>query len=157
MTQLEKLDFVLQSFPNSSHFTNGATHREILTLLNKKKAFDDPTQIADDELNIILMKLIKDGFVNSEKKLPRKIEGPLITEKHYSITFEGVIFAKEGAYANALSQKNRLLEIESGNRENARHTLYLTLTIAFGTLAAAIYYLIEILKLFGLCSVCNKP
>lgn len=112
-------------------------------------------------LHSALIKLEKDGYVNTESKdsidplfkSPRK-------DHYYKISFEGLVFIKNGGYESEY-QKNQKEQIEYSELKKKQSLLeekqvsnqfqivVLTWIIALGTLIAGLYYILEILEFFG--------
>lgn len=123
----------------------------------------------DFHLDNYLPILIKDGYVKETEELS-EIDNSNI--KYYSLSAEGLSFIGYiNSYYNAMSeeeQRKKMFDnqlslnksILSTNRSIISTNFwmkFLTGIIAFGTLVAAIFYLLEILKFFGLfCSCSNK-
>ncbi|MGO4921620.1 hypothetical protein [Maribacter spongiicola] len=129
-----------------------------------EKESDFLKNIENSLLHAALLKLVKDGYVNEESE---EYTDPLFkTPKinyFYKISFEGLVFMNHGGYEN-LIRKNQTLENlrnEMTERQNALEEkqvrfqgqiVFLTWAIALGTLIAAVYYFLEILKFYGTCS-----
>ena len=123
----------------------------------------------DFQLDNYLPILIKDGYVKETEELS-EIDNSKI--KYYLLTAEGLSFiGYVNSYYNTMSeeeQRKKMFDnqlslnksILSTNRSIISTNFWmkwLTGVIAFGTLVAAIFYLLEILKTFGLfCSCSNK-
>src|ERR1700722_425736 len=107
ITILSKLDFVLRIISNErlSHWDDEKLEKEL-----KGK------QINSFELENIIGKLLKDGYIKSEEALKitkeRKSQVNL-----YSITFDGKIFIEQGAYTSLNNERNRLSILENRQRK----------------------------------------
>lgn len=112
-------------------------------------------------LHSALLKLVKDGYVNTESensidplfKSPKK-------DHYYKISFEGMVFIENGGYENQNRENQRIenWNNEMTERQNALEKkqvssqfqiVVLTWIIALGTLIAGLYYVLEILDFFG--------
>lgn len=125
----------------------------------------------DFKIDNYLPILIKDGYVKETEELS-KINGFSNSKvKYYSLTDEGLSFiGYVNSYYNAMSeeeQRKKMFDnqlnlnksILSTNRSIISTNFwmkFLTGIIAFGTLVAAIFYLLEILKFFGLFCSCSN-
>lgn len=118
-------------------------------------------------LHSALLKLVKYGYVNqeSEKTTDRLFNTPR-TDHYYRISFEGLVFIKNGGYENEFhksqsieSLKNEMIQrqndLEEKQSRNQTQLVVLTWVIALGTLIAGVYYFLEILGFFGTFS-CDK-
>jgi hypothetical protein len=112
-------------------------------------------------LHSALLKLVKDGYVNTESdnsidplfKSPKK-------DHYYKISFEGMVFIENGGYENEY-RKNQKEQIEYSDLQKRQSLLedkqlktqnqlvFLTFLVALGTLIAGLYYVLEILDFFG--------
>ena len=102
-----------------------------------------------------LLKLSKDCYVLETNIV---INYPI--QSHFNISFEGIVFIKNGGYEKQYQQTqqkeiefyemmNRQSALESKNTLFQAQLVVLTYLIAFGTLVAAIYYLLEVLAFLG--------
>ncbi|MFE3872203.1 hypothetical protein ACFX5F_13320 [Flavobacterium sp. ZS1P70] len=146
----ELLKYLLETdYDEFAHIRNDA---------NKKSDF--LKNIDNAILKSALLKLVKDGYVNqnSENTTDQLFDTPR-TNYFYNISFEGRVFIKNGGYENQNreNQKKENWNNEMTERQNALEEqqssnqfqlVLLTWVIAIGTLVAAAYYLIEILKFF---------
>jgi hypothetical protein len=107
--------------------------------------------------------LIKDGYVKETEELS-EIEGfGSSNVKYYSLTAEGLSFIGyvDTNYSKlSLEQENKLLrlsqiELNRSTLSTNRRMIWLTRWISLGTIIAAFYYLIEILKFYKILCVCN--
>ena len=117
----------------------------------------------DFHLNNYLPILIKDGYIKETEELSKTDGFQNTNIKYYSLTADGLDF--EG-YVNSnysklsLEQENKLLrlsqiELNRSTLSTNRRMICLTRWIALGTIIAALYYLIEILKFYKILCVCN--
>jgi len=109
-------------------------------------------RLSDDECDIVLNKLIKDGFIVKRDNAYSSNDERLFGDD-YSLTWEGYLsYTVEGTYQlnHRLKhdEKDRLDKLEIATKANRRWMTFLTVLIAFGTLVAAIYYGIEVWKFF---------
>lgn len=124
-------------------------------------------EVENNTLASAFIKLEKDGYINSYlKKVGLNLDNTPRTVDYYNISFEGIFFIKNGGYEKEL-QKNQKAEIEFVELKKRqflleeKHSsiqcqlLFLTWVIAIGTFVAAIYYLIEVLKFFGVLNSCS--
>ncbi len=105
-------------------------------------------------LNAILNKLIKDYYVESISINNININTHKESNEHkYRITFEGKMFIFDGGYAVDYENRNSH-QIEINRIKNLQINLQqklnlLTFWVTIGTLIAAVYYAIEVLKYFS--------
>lgn len=118
----------------------------------------------DFQLENYLPILIKDEYVKETIEFST-IEGFTDCEiKYYSLTAEGLKFIGyvDTNYSKlSLEQENRLLrlsqiELNRSTLSTNRRMIWLTRWIALGTIIAATYYAIEILKVYGILCSCNS-
>lgn len=125
----------------------------------------------DFQIDNYLPILIKDGYVKEIDELS-KIDGFSNSKiKYYSLTSEGLSFiGYVNSYYNKMSEEqknNEMLENQLSLNKSIMLTnasvrstnlwmRWLTGVIAFGTLVASIYYLLEILKFYNLFCSCNE-
>ena len=157
MEHIKILDELLKYLVETEHNEFAYIRNDVNNKSDFLKNIDNRT------LHSALLKLVKDGYVNqeSEKTTDRIFNTPR-TDYYYRISFEGLVFIKNGGY-HYQYQKNQTLENlknEMTERQNALELkqsrvqgqiAFLTWIIALGTLIAGVYYLIEILKAFGFC------
>ncbi len=106
------------------------------------------------EIRQIVSKLIKDDYAE-ELKVKQPYNGPSGFESpdgtywiSYKITFEGELLRQSGGYvqkeAIAAYENTRLEEIERKATANQRFLTWLTVIVAVGTLAQALYSLTKL-------------
>ena len=92
-----------------------------------------------------ILMIEKDGYVFSKDK-----SIPSGSRTTFYISFEGLVFLEQGGYRGEyernLSEAARLASLESRQAQAERNLLILNSLIAFGTLVAAVYYVLEILR-----------
>lgn len=129
-----------------------------------KKEFSQ--EVEKNTLKSAFVKLEKDGHVNTNNQIigMHMNQTPYIVEC-YNISFEGIFFINSGGYEKE-AQNNQKKEIESAELKKRQflleenhssiqfQLLVLTWVIAIGTFVAAIYYLLEVLKFFGVLNSC---
>lgn len=140
---IEKLDFVL------NYLSTNKSRKGGLSLVSILK--DTQPIINDgDELLKVLEKLEKDGYIGFKERMPLN-KPPLIY--FYYATFSGEYLNSQGGYQELHRKENlektRLQDIELKATVNRKTVTSLTWIIAVGTFVAALYYLLEILKYFG--------
>ncbi|GAA3988151.1 hypothetical protein [Mucilaginibacter dorajii] len=139
-----KLDVVLGYMANKQPPTHETSHKISKTV-----------NIELNELQLILNKLIKDGYVDFEDEVLHDTaiispSGKPAIRRSYIISFEGLFFFQNhGGYKshaeNNLSQQSRLEKLERQQRKNNERLTKLTFWIALASGVAAVYYIIEIL------------
>lgn len=149
MTSIEKLDLLLQFFIESPHSKPHINDENILKYLEKGIVQDAA------ELLKLLNKLIKDEYLVVEL---RQINGGSYPLKHYSLTFEGDYFIRyDGGYLGKIRKEaentKQLDQFRSTQSDQAAKLNKLTSWIAWGTIIAAFYYSIELIK--TILSICN--
>ena len=127
------------------------------------KKSDFLKDIGNSTLHSALLKLVKDEYVNQDSEnTTNQIFNTPRTNHYYKISFEGLVFIKNGGYQNQNDEiqrkQNELSDLKSQQSAHSislvrlnRWLVILTWVIAIGTFVAGIYYLIEILKAFGIC------
>jgi hypothetical protein len=107
------------------------------------------------EIDFIVMRLIKDGYITNDKSLLKgiSVNGKKLSEidePFYFITFDGKVHITSGGYEGDFTSKNkekaRISSLEKVQNKVQCQMVILTSIIALGTLIAAIYYLKEIFK-----------
>jgi hypothetical protein len=150
---IEKIDDVLYALSNATY---PITENNIFKLLYEKSV-----EITHRELEAMLAKLVKDGYIV-------QFTLPLGTDITYQITFDGMMIAYEGGYEslvwlknkNVRLEKNQIemqktqtemmtkqLDIMSEQTQIQKSVKALTKWIAIATIIAAIYYSVELLKI----------
>ncbi len=140
MTLLEKLDTVLKCL-EKHHSEKHHNLISIQEILDKEQP-----EVKWGETLFILKKLAKDGYIDTREI---SIPDSASTEIYYNINFEGRILNEENGY---VAKNNSLQAISSLQKRQSilNEKLYrLTIWVAVGTVIAAIYYGIEIIKDFG--------
>jgi len=123
----KKIDFVLEYIKS-----NEVVYKEYLV---KEMYSYGLTRI---EVGRIIDKLKRDVYI---------IESINYLGIFYAATFDSFMFlGYEKEYIFKLSENNRLGKLETAQMENQEKMTWLTTLVAVGTLIAAIYYLIEIIK-----------
>jgi hypothetical protein len=125
MSSIEKLDFVLKSMQDyDGQYLN-------LTEITKQSEILDKINI--NELPSIVIKLLKDGYIDFETKLPK--DTIFESDKRYMITFEGKLLNETGGYG------------DKAKRETISTNLKLVQTwaIAVGTALAGLYAFYQLL------------
>lgn len=153
--ELEILDALLKYLKDTNH----NTFQHIKSDVKNKSAF--LKDIDDKILYSALLKLVKDDYVYEDFQKIGSLSGNV-----YNISFEGIFFINNGGYEKE-HQNNQKAEIESAELKKRQFLLeekhssiqgqivFLTLIIAIGTLIPAVYYIIEILKFFGVLTSCS--
>ena len=99
-----------------------------------------------DMLVEIIEKLVSDKYIQELGKVGESYFG------YYSLTLEGKCFKIKDGYLGQFGRMNaeniRVEKLEHSTRVNRRFLTWLTALIAVGTLVAAVYYALEILKFF---------
>jgi hypothetical protein len=105
--------------------------------------------IRDGQMQELMAKLIKDGYVLQTNRNPKSyydadMKISISYEIIYSITFEGRIFITKGGYTREIQElkrnNQRLHNIEKQQQSNKKWMLGLTIILAIGTTIAAVYY-----------------
>ena len=96
-------------------------------------------ELSEGTLRLIINKLIKDENVFFEQHDSVKV---------YKITFEGLVFQKQGGYKQQLLNDTLQKRQEDSNRKTQTILFWFTGIVAVGTLIAAFYYSIEIWKFY---------
>lgn len=115
----------------------------------------------DFQLDNYLSILIKDGYVKEVEEFSEITSSKI---KYYSLTSEGLSFIGyvDTHYSKlSLEQENKLLrlsqiELNRSTLSTNRRMIWLTRWIALGTIIAAAYYTIEILKFYNIFCSCSK-
>ena len=155
LTVLEKLDYILRTIHNKSPYQDESLYPHLkygdLSGIIKESDYN----ITLNEVRLILEKLEKDGYIVSKPVKYQEMNAPFDEPKShigYSSTFEGAIFLEKNAYVGQEERHHaeniRVATLEKNQKTNANRMTYLTIVIAFGTLIAAAYYLIEIIDYF---------
>lgn len=157
MEHIKILDELLKYLTETEHTEFGRIRNETI---EKSEFLKD---IGNSTLHSALLKLVKDGYVNqdSENTTDQIFNTPR-TNHYYKISFEGLVFIKNGGYQNQNDEiqrkQNELSDLKSQQSAHSislvrlnRWLVILTWVIAIGTFVAGIYYMIEILKAFGIC------
>jgi len=148
LSPIELLDKVLYIFDSSSKHI-GMHRIQIKDLLEARGII-----LIDGLLTEMLFKIEKDGFLRHELGDVQLLNQKVKDIPFYILTFEGELMQLSGGYAQKSKNdeyKNiRLEKIESAAKANRKTVTFLTWIIAAGTLVAAVYYAIEILKHFSL-------
>lgn len=159
--ELEILDGILKYLLNNGN----KTFSFIKDDENLKSAFSH--KVENNTLESAFVKLVKDGYVNvNEQTRGMNMNKTPYVVECYNISFEGIFFINNGGYEKE-HQNNQKAEIESAELKKRQFLLeekhssiqgqivFLTLVIAIGTLIPAVYYIIEILKFFGVLTSCS--
>jgi DNA-binding PadR family transcriptional regulator len=145
--ELEILDALLKYLKDTSH----NTFQYIKSDVKNKSAF--LKEIDDKTLYSALLKLVKDDYVYEDFQKMGTLNGNL-----YYISFEGLSFIAEGGYVSRnernQAQDKKLNDIAIVQSFQQKWIHRLTWIIGLGTLVAGVYYLIEILKFFGVLKAC---
>jgi len=157
MEHIKILDELLKYLTETEHNQFAYIRNDV----NDKSEF--LKDIDNSTLHSALLKLVKDGYVNmeSENSTDRLFNKPK-TDYFYKISFEGLVFIKNLGYQNQLDEnqkkQNEVSDLKSEQFAHSvslvrlnRWLVILTWVIATGAFVAGIYYLIEILKAFGIC------
>jgi len=103
------------------------------------------TELKNHEFNLIIDKLLKDDYIFKEQI--DKSQPP-----RFGINYIGYIFNSEGGYEQKMinddDENTRMDKIEENQKFHRRALTWLTSLVAVGTLIAAIYYSVELLKYF---------
>lgn len=131
MTSLEKIDKILNFLKERSDLSASFSKEYIWNLyVNKSPELQITRQIYDE----ILTKLVEDGYVREEIQKD--------SQPFYHLTMSGYLF--EGY----LSSQKETQKLQQTAISLSQRTFWMTVVIAFGTLVAAIYYLLEVLNHF---------
>jgi hypothetical protein len=145
--ELEILDALLKYLKDTNH----NTFQFIKSDVKNKSAF--LKEIDDKTLYSALLKLVKDDYVYEDFQKIGTLSGNL-----YNISFEGLSFIAEGGYVSRKernqAQDKKLKDIVIVQSFQQKWIHRLTWIIGLGTLVAGVYYLIEILKFFGVLKAC---
>lgn len=159
MFTLQVLDKILTILSN----TNRKTYYNIL----EHELYQDvlfKVQLTDLIIKKSLEKLISENYITETKSVVFDDFLKSNTEQvFYEITWEGQFFTSQGGYSGRYFRENelkeRLTKIEDEQLSNSRiqtkqseNMTKLTCYIAIFTAITAIYYLIEIFKIFFKCS-----
>lgn len=147
MTYHEKLDMILRVLLRN--LPTYITQKEVEGKISKR-ILDDHMWL---EIHLILNKLIEDGYCKKYLIPIVNINtNESVNTEHFEITFKGKIFIQEGGYVGNFqrleSQKIQADEYRTHQMHLQTKLNRLTCWIAVGTVVAAIYYTIEILKYF---------
>ena len=144
--KIENLDEVLA-------FMNGPHGRPFIIFDGIEKWFRENKRWENEAYYLmkILDKLEKDGYIDFVIKEGYKEVGPAhgaqkVQIKQYTITWDGIYFLKMGGYINKEWEIVRLKNVENGLQNVQVRMVRLTRWIAVATVAAALYYLLEIYK-----------
>lgn len=143
MTQIQiltKIDHVFLKLKEQTNLSASVNYNYIKNLI-----VDNHPEYNIDALTLsnIIAQLIKDEYL-SVQKATNKDE-----EDMYYVTFQGQLFEGYLAqYRNKMANSNRIKKLEDLTLENAKKLNTLTTWIAIGTIIAAVYYVIEIIKNF---------
>ncbi|MCD8423649.1 hypothetical protein [Tenacibaculum finnmarkense] len=150
MEYIKILDELLKYMTETNHDKFNQIRHDVNDKSDFLKDVDNPT------LHSALLKLVKDGYVNreSEDSIDPLFKTPR-TDYFYKISFEGLVFIKNGGYHNYYEKtrmkENELSDLKSQQSRHSTHLVFLTWLIALGTLIAGVYYILEILKTLGVC------
>jgi hypothetical protein len=100
------------------------------------------------DLETVLTKLIKDGYV-SMTKVVHPTDSTIPETAFYTITWEGKLYYLTGGYNQLFEEKERLKILEAIQNQQRKALYFLNLVIAAGTSITAVYYALEILRTFG--------
>lgn len=129
MTALGKVDKILNFLKDRSGLSADFSKEYIWNLYVKKTPELKINRQLYDE---ILQKLVEDGYIR-ETKVGEN-------QPTYHLTVQGYLF---DGYINSQMETQKL---QQSAISLSRRTFWMTVAIAFGTLVAAIYYLLEILN-----------
>lgn len=135
---LKKIDFVLNFFKSKQDLDASFSY----TIIENHVKRTSELKITVTMLREILKKLVNDGYITERKQE----EG---YQSIYHVSFEGLVF--EGyVHENEANHKEqeRLHTLENRQLALSRRMNALTAIVAVGTIVAAVYYLMEILKSF---------
>jgi hypothetical protein len=145
--ELEILDAILTYLKDTEY----NTFQFIKSDIKNKSAF--LKEIDDKTLRSALLKLVKDDYVHKDFQKIGTLSGDL-----YEISFEGLSFISEGGYVSRMernqTQDKKLNDIAILQSSQQKWILRLTWVVGLATLVAGVYYLIEILKFFGVLNSC---
>lgn len=156
MEHIKILDELLRYLSGTEHTQFAYIRNDVNDNSSFLKDIDNST------LHSAILKLVKDGYVNQEsEKTTDQIFNTPRTNHYYKISFEGLFFIKNGGYKNQnLEIQKKEIKYEKIQSEQSRQArslvrlnywlVVLTWVIAIGTFVAALYYLLEILKFFGI-------
>lgn len=109
--------------------------------IHKHTPFDQQAYV----LKQIIEQLEKDEYISQEIR-EENYNGENRKMTYYKITLKGEFFSNLGGYNYLTLEKASLDELKNQNKKISKQMLCLTRIIAFGTLIAAVYYGIEIIK-----------
>ncbi len=119
-------------------------------------------EINDSLFKSAILKLKNDNYIYFGKNVELRHVGNSNIAGLVEITISGILFINSGGYQNYYNklqiEQNSMSDLKSEQRRHSaslvrlnRWLVVLTWVIAIGTFVAALYYLIEILKHFGIC------
>ena len=137
---LKILDDFLEVF--MKHSENG--YKASITSFKDLTNWD---KFPDHEVNMVLEKLIKDGYVRPvDHKSPETVVESYIVKK-YQLTFEGRFFILNGGYEEASkssgAEKRLQLDFQVHAKKNAKRLNRLTFWLAVGSITLALVELVK--------------
>lgn len=149
---IQILDEVL-AFMASDHpmVQTSISHEQLHKTLKDEKNID----LSKEELSSIIIKLQNDVYIREViRSMP--FGGQNLKFVSYIITLEGIVHNRTGGYKKQFEEINKIKSIEDQQKRQATQLLILNWLVAIGTLVAAVYSTVEILKTFGYITPINK-
>ncbi len=111
-------------------------------------------EVENNTLASALLKLVKDGYVNSHlNKVGLNSDNTPRTIDYYNISFEGIFFIKNGGYHKALLEtqrkENAYADLQTEQRKQASTLVKLNCWLVFGAVVVAIDSILNIMHFFG--------
>ncbi|MDF2456902.1 MAG: hypothetical protein K0R51_2895 [Cytophagaceae bacterium] len=141
--QIELLDKILEIIATREFEKSFFSKNDFVSYL-----IPENIELQPQEVEPILEKLAQDGFLRKESRLSESVFGKH-TYSVYSISWEGNFHHLSGGYKLIFEENTRLKNIEAQQKSQAKQLLILNWLVAAGTIVAAIYSTVEILKTFG--------
>lgn len=151
LSAIEQLDGILKWLVE-----NAKQFWEIENIVNQP-SYNHLRQSIDNQLlHLILERLVKDGKASVDES-EREITYSYADSKMqkiwlYKVSFDGLVFYKQGGYARLLQLENdKLITLQQEREYQERQTKALKslqLWIVIATVVAGLYYLVELLKYF---------
>ena len=147
LKNIEEIDYVLNFLATSPYSKGHITHAKLWDILKETEK-----SMTAEKLLRILNKLTKDIYV--EASIPNNSNGVA----NYKISFDGLVQNELGGYHELYIRDLELREIQ--HRQNliqeqqiksSKQIVRLTFILVISSAFAAIYYLIEICKIFTKC------
>ncbi|WP_026763552.1 hypothetical protein [Sediminibacterium salmoneum] len=144
ITQLKRIDDVFSIIVKNVF---SISSDELVNRLEKSKKYYEDLHYL--QINQIIEKLEKDGNIESVKTEVKGFDGKHIKEQwNFTASLQGKNFYARGGYLGEFERQSLDDDMKYRLEQSQLQIKYLTYVIAGGTLVAAIYYTIEILKYF---------